>query len=77
VRVGDPPRSAAVTALLSEQHRCASYAELLEDYHQRGWTDGLPVVAPEPEVALRFLAAGGLGSTDVLGEVPSRRRFFR
>jgi hypothetical protein len=61
-----------VTALLSEEHGYASYAELLEDYHKRGWTDGLPVVAPEPELVLSFLAAGGLDSTDVLGEVPSR-----
>ena len=61
-----------VTALLSAQHSYASYSELLEDYHARGWTDGLPIVPPEPETVRAMLAAGGHDAADVLGEVPSR-----
>jgi hypothetical protein len=54
------------------QHEYGSYDELLEDYYERGWTDGLPVVAPTPEKVARFLAAAGLAGGDVLGSVPTR-----
>jgi hypothetical protein len=46
--------------------------ELIEDYHRRGWTDGLPVVPPTPEAVERFLAAAGLEPGTVLGAVPTR-----
>lgn len=45
---------------------------LLEDYFARGWTDGLPVVAPTPERVETFLAAAGLEGDEVLGAVPTR-----
>src|SRR4029078_666613 len=48
-------------------------AELVEDYHARGWTDGLPIVAPTPERVGEFLAASGLAPDAVLGEVRNRQ----
>ena len=62
----------APEVLKADPHEYASYDELLEDYYERGWTDGLPVVAPTPEKVAAFVAATGLGAADVLGEVPTR-----
>ena len=45
---------------------------LLEDYYARGWTDGLPIVAPTPERVEQFLAAAQLSPETVLGEVATR-----
>jgi hypothetical protein len=56
----------------ASQHRYGSYDELMEDYFERGWTDGLPIVPPTPEKVNRFLAAAGLPADEVLGEVPTR-----
>ena len=45
---------------------------LVEDYHRRGWTDGLPIVPPDPDTVELFLAAVGLDPAEVLGAVPTR-----
>jgi hypothetical protein len=58
--------------LRAERHEYGSYDALLEDYYARGWTDGLPVVAPTPEKVADFLGAAGLQGDAVLGEVPTR-----
>ncbi len=34
----------------------------IEEYHRRGWTDGLPVVPPTEERIADFLQAGGLAA---------------
>ena len=54
------------------RHSYGSYDQLLEDYFERGWTDGMPIVPPTPEKVERFLAAAGLAPDEVLGEVPTR-----
>jgi hypothetical protein len=59
-------------ALQADQHSYGSFDALLEDYYERGWTDGLPVVPPTPEKVEAFLDAAGLAPGDVLGEVPTR-----
>ena len=59
-------------AFQADHHSYASFDALLEDYHERGWTDGLPVVPPTPEKVEIFLDAAGLAPGDVLGEVPTR-----
>ena len=56
----------------AQRHEYGSYDELLEDYFERGWTDGLPIVPPTPEKVAAFLAAAGLAGEEVLGEVPTR-----
>ena len=58
--------------LAAQRHPYADYDELLEDYYERGWTDGLPVVPPTPEKVEAFLAAAGLAPDEVIGEVPTR-----
>ncbi len=62
----------APSALRADQHHYGSHDELLEDYFERGWTDGLPIVPPTPEKVGAFLAAAGLDAADILGEVPTR-----
>ena len=59
-------------ALTAQRHDYASYDGLLEDYFERGWTDGLPIVPPTPEKVAAFLDAASLMPGDVLGEVPTR-----
>src|SRR4051794_12847194 len=61
-----------MTTLLSQRHDYASYDDLVEDFHSRGWTDGFPVVPPEPARVEAFLTAAHLDAGDVLGDVPSR-----
>jgi hypothetical protein len=46
--------------------------DLVEDYHAKGWTDGLPITPPTPERVERFLAVAGLDGGEVLGAVPTR-----
>jgi hypothetical protein len=45
-----------------------------ELFQERGWTDGLPVVAPTEEGVRRFLAGARLSPDDVVGVEPVRRR---
>lgn len=49
----------------------------MELCHQRGWTDGLPVVPPTPERVEAMLAGGGVEAQAVLGRIPERRRTIR
>ena len=60
------------TALAAEPHAFQDEEDLQEAYHARGWTDGLPIVAPTPERVETFLAAAGLVPDVLLGEVPTR-----
>jgi hypothetical protein len=54
------------------QYEYADYADAVEDYFERGFTDGLPIVPPTPEAVAEMLTAGGFGGDEVLGEVPTR-----
>jgi hypothetical protein len=58
--------------LQAPSHEYADADALVEDYFDRGWTDGLPIVPPTPEKVEAFLAAAGLDGDDVLGHVPTR-----
>ena len=60
------------TALAAPAHEFEDEYDLQESYHARGWTDGLPIVAPTPERVERFLEAAGLAPETLLGEVPTR-----
>ena len=61
-----------MTRLLAPRVAYDDPLELVEDYHRRGWTDGLPIVPPTPDAVERFLDAAGLAGDDVLGSVPTR-----
>jgi hypothetical protein len=58
--------------LTAEQHEYDDFDALQDDYHARGWTDGLPVVPPNPERVEKFLGVVGLEPAAVLGAVPTR-----
>lgn len=58
--------------LRGDSHTFATPVDFLEGAYERGWTDGLPVVAPDPETVLRFLDAAGLRPDEELGTVPTR-----
>lgn len=46
----------------------------IEEYHRRGWTDGLPVIPPTDERIEEFLQAGGLVEDEIVFRLPERRR---
>ena len=50
------------------------WAEGLEAYFERGWTDGLPIVPATEEAVARFLEAARLRPSDVVITEPVRRR---
>ena len=60
------------TVLNADHHEYADFDALYDDYVERGWTDGLPVVPPSPEKVAHFLASAGLAGDEILGEVPTR-----
>jgi hypothetical protein len=46
----------------------------IEEAHARGWTDGLPIVPPTPELVQAFLDHVGAAPDEVLGEFTSRHK---
>jgi len=60
--------------LAAAEHEVAGWAEAVEAYFERGWTDGLPVVPATAEVVDRFLAAAGRKPEDVVLRENTRRR---
>jgi hypothetical protein len=50
------------------------WAEAIEAYFERGWTDGLPVVPATPEAIRPFLAVAGLEPGDIVLTEATRRR---
>jgi hypothetical protein len=53
--------------------RCyGDYVELLDDLERSGWLDGLPVVAPTPDLVARFVDASGMDEAAVVGELAVR-----
>src|SRR5689334_23381415 len=45
-----------------------------ELFQRNGWTDGLPIVPPTPDLVAAFLDAAGLEPEDVVGVEPVRQR---
>jgi hypothetical protein len=46
---------------------------IIEQYFDNGWTDGLPIVPPTEELVDRMIAAAGRDALEVLGLVPPRQ----
>ena len=46
----------------------------MEEYDQRGWTDGLPVVPPTPERVAKFLHSSGREPDETIALVLTQRR---
>lgn len=57
---------------LAHQFEYETFEGAQEDYFERGWTDGLPVVPPTLERVEAMLAASGLEPGALLGSVPTR-----
>ena len=51
-----------LAALHAPRHEYDGYADLLEDYYAKGWTDGLPVVPPTPALVARIPGGGPAGA---------------
>jgi hypothetical protein len=62
------------TSLSAAEHPIDGWANAIEAYFERGWTDGLPVVPATEEAVWRFLDATGLAPDDVVLAEPVRRR---
>jgi hypothetical protein len=58
----------------STTHEVADAFEANELFQRNGWTDGLPIVPPTEQGVAKFLAAAKLGTADVVGIEPVRRR---
>ena len=51
-----------------------SALEAIERCYELGWTDGLPVVPPTSDRVGQFLDFVGRSASDLVGEIPERRR---
>ena len=60
--------------LTSHRHEVNDFLEANELYHERGWSDGLPIIPPTEDLVLRFLEASDRDASDVLGVEPVRGR---
>lgn len=60
-----PPGSSSLAA-----RSAADLLEAMEDCRRLGWTDGLPVVPPLPELVAAHVAASGLPGDAVVAEIP-------
>jgi hypothetical protein len=60
--------------LTSAEDEVPGWAEAVEEYFQRGWTDGLPVVPATAEAVRRFVEAAGREPAEVVLREPTRRR---
>ena len=60
--------------LAAAEYPVAGWAEAIETYFERGWTDGLPVVPATAEAVASFLDAARLAPDDVVLHEPVRRR---
>ena len=58
---------------MAEQLNISS-TEAVEYFFDRGWTDGLPIVPPTPDLVEKLLGVVDLAPDAVLGSVPERDR---
>ena len=45
-------------------------SQMFECFLQQGWTDGLPVIPPTPQLVREMIATVGLGKDDLVGIIP-------
>ena len=58
--------------LSSNEIRFDDWNAVVEDYMARGWTDGLPIIPPTPDLVAEFLDAAGRSPSDILGTEPTK-----
>ncbi len=62
------------TDLSSRRLEFDDSSQVVEEYIARGWTDGLPIVPPTPDLVRQFLASAGRSPTDILATEPTKGR---
>lgn len=60
--------------LTSRHFEADDFLAAQELFLERGWTDGLPVIPPTPELVESMLTHTSRASDEVVGEIPERRR---
>ena len=68
------PESGDTTTGDTTTVRWDSALEAIERCYELGWTDGLPVVPPTEQRVGEFIERSGRPSSEVVGELPERRR---
>ena len=63
-----------MTPLRSPRYDLADIVAVNDLYHQRGWTDGLPILPPTEELVRACLDAAGLAPSAVIGVESVRQR---
>ena len=63
-----------MTPLRSPRYDLADIVAVNDLYHQRGWTDGLPILPPTEELVRACLDAAGLAPSAVIGIESVRQR---
>ena len=63
-----------MTLLRSPRYDLADIVAVNDLYHQRGWTDGLPILPPTEELVRACLDAAGLAPSAVIGVESVRQR---
>ncbi|HUJ76137.1 MAG TPA: hypothetical protein VL359_14840 [bacterium] len=58
--------------LQSERLTYPEWEAALEDFHARGWTDGLPIIPPTEDKVRALIAGSGREASEVLGKIPPR-----
>lgn len=48
--------------------------EINEHYFQKGWTDGLPIIPPTPDLVEEMLKQVKLEGNEIIGSIPERNR---
>jgi len=48
------------------------HLEVIEAFHERRWTDGLPVIPPTPDLVAAMVAGAGRSAREVVAVVPPR-----
>ena len=51
-----------------------SFNEVVEEFMDRGWTDGLPIVPPTPDLVSACLESAGRNPSDILATEPTKGR---
>ena len=64
----------AGSELVSARLEFDTWNQVVDAYTERGWTDGLPIIPPTPDLVAASLKAAGRDGSDILGTEPTKGR---
>lgn len=64
----------SVLGLSSKQYEVDDYYEAVNLAYKAGWSDGLPIIPPTPELVAEFVNAIGVAPGDVVADITERKR---